>query len=123
MMSIRTHKLPTPHRRHELSSIRNRSFELETTRAMTPTPLVNLHGAMIEVVLDIGGTSRSFRGEGLFDSDDADLGQVLRVLVTDGAGDFELLIPASTWDGSCESSSLPECKFRISLASTLPCAN
>ena len=122
-MSIHTHNSRAPHRHHDVTSSRNRSLEFETTRAMNPSPLQNLHGAMIEVVLKIGGTSRSVRGEGQFDIDDADLGQVLRVLVADGAGDFELLIPASTWDGFCESSSLPECKFRISLPSTLPCAN
>ena len=122
MMSIHKYISRVPRGHHDVTSGRNGGLELKSPRAMPPTPLQQLHGSMIEVVLEVAGTIRSVRGRGLFDSRDADLGRVLRVLVADAAGDFELLIPESSWDGICQSSSLPECEFRISLTNSLPCA-
>ena len=88
---------------------------------MSVASLQQMHGSMIEVVLEVGGALRSVRGEGKFDHDDPDLGRVLRVLVTDQAGNFELLVPESSWEGTCDPSSLAGCKFKISLSLSLSC--
>ncbi len=119
MMSIHSN-LWHRHTDRRLTCDHFRGFEFKKKRKMGSIPLQQLHGAMVEVELDVGGATRSVRGECCFDSD-ADLGKVLRVLVADRAGNFEILISESNWDGSLRPSSLPDCKFRISLASALPC--
>jgi len=120
MVSILKNKPACSHPSHDATSCLS-GLEFKETRPMSPLSLHQLDGSTIEVVLDVGGVSRSVQGKGQFDAADPDLGRVLRVLVVDAPGDFELLIPESGWDGACESSSLPGCKFKLRLESSLPC--
>ena len=106
---------------YDVTSLRRGGLEFKKVSPMSVTSLQQLHGSMIEVVLEVGGALRSVRGEGKFERGDPDLGRVLRVLVADQAGDFELLIPESSWEGNCDSSSLPGCKFKISLSPSPSC--
>jgi len=82
--------------------------------------LQQLHGATIEVELEIQGISRSITGRGNYDERDPDLGSVLRILVSDPSGDFELLITESSWSGKLEASELGGCDYRISLSAGTP---
>lgn len=116
-MSGPTHKLRKP---RDVTSSHRVGLDLEQTSRKLPTSLQHLHGHAVEVLVDVGDTVRSVRGECLFDSGDPDLGRVLRVLVADAAGDFELLIPEISWDGASQPGSLPDCRFRISLANSVP---
>lgn len=104
----------------DVSSRHRVGLEIEKTSQKLPTSLQHLHGLVIEVLVDVGNAVRSVSGECHFDSGDPDLGRVLRVLVADAAGDFELLIPEVSWDGACQPGSLPDCRFRISLADSVP---
>ena len=83
--------------------------------------LQQMHGAMIEVELEVLGSLRSVSGKGVYDESDPDVGPALRILVSDPSGDFEFLLPESKWGGSFESSDLPGCDYRISLASCTRC--
>jgi hypothetical protein len=93
-------------------------LEFKKDLPVAPTFLQQMHGSMIEVVVDVGGDTRSVTGELQFDPVDPDLGRVGRIMVADTDGDFEFLIPEASWDGAYQASSLPGCKFRISLAGT-----
>ena len=86
---------------------------------MATQRLEQLHGATLEVHLDVLGSIRSVYGKGVFENDDPDLGPTLRILVNDPDGDFELIIPQSTWGGSFEASSRPGCDYKISLGAPL----
>ena len=80
-----------------------------------------MHGAMLEVELEILGSLRSVIGKGIYGNDNPDVGPALRILVSDPCGDFELILPDSTWEGSVETSDLPGCDYRISLAKSTAC--
>jgi len=83
--------------------------------------LQQFHGAVIEVELDIQGHLRSISGKGNYDPSYTDLGPVLRILVADSTGDFEILIAESKWSGRFETSNLAGCEYRLSLASGTLC--
>ncbi len=78
--------------------------------------LDHLHGAKIEVELEIHGSVRSVCGKGVYESSTPEFGSVLRIVVSDPRGNFEFLLVESKWDGCLESSDLAECDYRISLA-------
>ena len=102
-------------------SNRKRSFfEFKKVFVMTKGRLQQLHGSTIEVKLEIQGRSRSVTGRGNYDERDPDLGSVLRILVSDPSGDFELLITESSWSGNLEVSELAGCDYRISLSAYTP---
>ena len=96
-------------------------FEFKKVFVMPSGRLQQLHGSTIEVELEIQGSSRSITGRGNYDRKDPDLGPVLRILVSDPGGDFELLIAESSWSGTLESSDLAGCDYRISLSACTPC--
>ena len=73
-----------------------------------------MHGAVIEVELNVLGSVRSVSGKSVYDGNDPELGPVLRILVSDPLGSFELLLAESSWDGRLESSKLPGCDYRVS---------
>ena len=83
--------------------------------------LQQFHGAMIEVELDVRGMMRSICGKGSYDDNDPDLGPVLKILVTDPSGNFELMIAESNWSGRIEASRKSGCDYRISLPSCATC--
>jgi hypothetical protein len=105
----------------DLAANPNAIFEFKKVFDMPLGRLQQLHGSTIEVELEIQGSLRSVTGQGNYDAKDPDLGSVLRILVSDPSGDFEFLIPESSWAGSLESSDLPGCDYRISLSSCTPC--
>ena len=78
-------------------------------------PLSPLDGTMIEVEFPVGGGMRSVKGRGQYASGDPDFGNVLRILVADPQGDFEFILPESSWKGQPIPSELPDCDYRISL--------
>jgi len=96
-------------------------LELKKVFVMPKGRLEQLHGSSIEVELENQGSLRSITGRGNYDERDPDLGSVLRILVSDPSGDFELLIAESSWSGTLESSELPGCDYRISLSACTPC--
>ena len=96
-------------------------FEFKKVFAMPIGRLQQFHGAMIEVELDIQGHLRAISGKGSYDADDPDLGPVLRILVVDSSGNFEVLIAESEWSGHIGVSKLPGCDYRLSLASRTLC--
>jgi hypothetical protein len=79
-------------------------------------------GAVIEVELAVGSRVQSVIGRGRFDVD-ADLGRVLRILVADKPGNFELLIPEANWKGIFQLSSMTGCEYKVSLVNGLACSN
>ena len=82
--------------------------------------LQQFHGARIEVELDILGSPRLIRGSGAYDPCNPDLGPVLRILVNDSSGDFELLFAESEWTRwTVEVSRRPGCDYRFSPTSVL----
>jgi len=60
-------------------------------------------------------------GKGNYNTCDPDLGPVLRVLVNDPSGDFEILIAESEWSGHIARSNLPGCDYRICFSGGMPC--
>ena len=103
----------------DLASNQAGTFEFKRTVEMPSGRLQQLHGSIIEVDLEVQGSQRSVRGRGIYDTGDPDFGPTLRILVSDPSGDFELLISESNWTGCFESSELPNCDYRISLASSV----
>ena len=79
-------------------------------------PLFQLDGTMIEVEFAVEGGLRSVKGRGEYSFSDPDFGKVLIIHVTDPEGDFEFVLPESTWKGRPEPSNVPDCAFRICLA-------
>ena len=102
--------------RADLASNSTSIFESKKVFVMPNGRLQQLHGSTIEVELEFQGGLRSITGRGNYDNKDPDLGSVLRILVSDPRGDFELLIAESSWSGTLESSRLPGCDYRISLS-------
>ena len=96
-------------------------FEFKKVFVMPKGRLQHLHGSSIEVELQIQGSSRSITGRGSYDERDPDLGSVLRIVVSDSKGEFELLVAESSWSGTLEPSDLPGCDYRISLSACTPC--
>ncbi len=96
-------------------------FEVKGVFVMPTRRLQHMHGALIEVELEILGSLRSVSGKGVYDESDPDVGPALRILVTDTCGDFEFLLPESKWGGRFESSDLPGYEYRISLANCSAC--
>jgi hypothetical protein len=78
--------------------------------------LRQLDGSMLEVELSIGDELRQVQGRAKYVKSDPDLGSVLKIFVDDLMGEFEILLPEMTWQGSLESSDTPGCDFRLSLA-------
>ena len=72
--------------------------------------------ATIEVELEVAGSTRKILGKGFFQVSDPDLGPTLRVVVSDPAGDFELLLPESAIADRILRSESPDCDFTIRLA-------
>lgn len=91
-------------------------YEIKKDLLMPFGRLQQFHGAWIEVEFEVQGSLRSVKGKGSYLANDPDLGPVLKILVTDVTGDFEFLIAESNWDGNVESSELPGCNYRVSLA-------
>ena len=91
------------------------SHEIKRTITMNHGPLHRLDGSMIEVQFSVGDSLRTIMGRGKYDFSDPDYGSVLKILVADPQGEFEFVLPESTWQGVPEQSSLPGCDFRISL--------
>ena len=85
---------------------------------MTNPHLQQMHGTMLEVQLEVQGSLRFVCGKGSFDNNDPDIGPALRILISDPCGDFELILPKSTWVGSLETSERPGCDFRITFANS-----
>jgi hypothetical protein len=107
----------------DLTMERSSAVEFKRVRWMSGTPLQKLDRSIIEIELEIGGALRSVTGEGRYVENDRDLGRVLRILVRDPAGDFELLLREGTWDGRLEPSQRSGCEWRISLVGRQACAN
>lgn len=105
----------------DLASDHKAFFEFKKVFVMPLGRLHHFHGAMIEVEIEVQGRQRSICGKGNYDASDPDLGPVLKILVVDPSGDFEFLITESRWSGCFESSNLPGCDYRISLANCTPC--
>gem|GEM_PF-2397437 len=97
------------------------TFEFKKVFVMPNGRLQQLHGSTIEVELEVQGCLRSITGRGNYDEKDPDLGSVLKILVSDPRGDFELLIAESGWSGTLKSSDLPGCDYRILLSACTPC--
>ena len=108
-------------RRPDVTSVGKESFEFKRVFDMPIERLQQLHGAMIEVEVDVAGSLRSLSGKGIYDDNDPDVGPALRILVDDPSGNFEFLLLDSEWVGTFESSDLPGCDYRISLASRTTC--
>jgi hypothetical protein len=100
----------------DLGSDQKTTVEFKRTFVMPSGRLKQLHGATIEVELEIQGRLRSISGQGEYDGSDPDLGAVLRILVGDPSEAVEFLISESNWSGRLELSELPGCDYRISLA-------
>jgi hypothetical protein len=98
----------------DLASSGNAHFELKKVIEMPMEGLHHLHGATMEVEVEVLGNLRSVTGKSRYDARDPDLGPVLRIQVSDPMGDFELLLVESTWNGLVESSNLPGCDYRVS---------
>lgn len=82
--------------------------------------LQRYHGTMIEVELSIRGKLRAIKGKGVYDPRDADLGEVLRIVVSDNDGDLEFLLSESKCaELHFEQSARRGCDYRVSLASQL----
>ena len=96
-------------------------FEIKKVSGMPIGRLQQFHGAMIEVELEIVGRLRSVTGRGVYDACDADFGPVLRVVVSDPSGNFEVFLAESKWGGCFEPSALPGCDYRISFRSCPAC--
>ena len=90
------------------------ALELKKVRAMPIGRLQQFHGASIEVEVEVQGKLRSLHGKGSYQVDDPELGPVLKILVSDPAGDFEFFVAESTWKGTFEPSDLPGCDCRVS---------
>jgi hypothetical protein len=90
-------------------------YDIKKVALMSAGRLQQFHGAWIEVEFEVQGSLRSVKGKGSYQSNDPDLGPVLKILVADPLGDFEFLIAESNWDGNVESSELPGCNYRVSL--------
>lgn len=116
MGSITNHRKAKGIRSADLASNPASIFEFKKFFIMPNGRLQQLHGSTIEVELEFQGGLRSITGRGNYDNKDPDLGSVLRILVSDPRGDFELLIAESSWSGTLESSRLPGCDYRISLS-------
>ncbi len=70
---------------------------MDGTQSSSGIVVVHLDGEMVEVQLEILGSVRTIRGKGSYDHNDPDLGPVLRICVRDPYGDFEILLPESTY--------------------------
>jgi hypothetical protein len=105
----------------DLASDRNAHFEVKKAFDMPTGRLQQLHGAMIEVELDVSGSIRSISGKSVYDASDPELGPVLRIVVSDPSGSFEFLLTEAKWDGRLESSKLPGCDYRVSFTGGPSC--
>ena len=82
-------------------------------------PHPSLHqfdGTLIEVEVPIGGELRQVRGRAEYVKSDPELGAVLKILVAEPTGEFEILLPELTWQGRIKSSDMPRSDYRMSLA-------
>ena len=93
----------------------NGVLEFKKVPVMASGQLQQFHGAVIEVELEIQGSFRSISGKGSYEASYPDLGPVLKILVGDPSGDFEILLAESDWSGHFEKSKLPGCHYRLSL--------
>jgi hypothetical protein len=76
--------------------------------------LERLHCRTIAVELDANGRQSVVRGVGIYEQYPAS-GSVLRILVSDPAGDFELILDENRWHGLILEGHHPGCDHSISL--------
>ena len=83
---------------------------------MPRSHLRHLDGAMLEVEVSISEELRQVQGRAKYVDLDPHFGPVLKILIDDQMGGFEILLPELTWHGPLEQSDIPGCDFRLSLA-------
>jgi hypothetical protein len=64
--------------------------------------------------LVVAGQTRVLRGRGHY-QDDPELGPVLRIVVADATGDFELVLSEAQWTGSVEPGHALGCDYLVHL--------
>ncbi len=79
-------------------------------------PLSQMHRRDIDLNIHLLDKKSHFRGKGVHEID-AQLGQILRIQVTDPSGDFEFVLQQSAWNGVVEKSTKEGCDFSITLGS------
>jgi hypothetical protein len=79
--------------------------------------LRQLDGRKVAVELIVQDQKRVLKGVAHFDSD-GDLGSVLRVVISDPSGDFEILVRENQWKGKIEPGDKLKCDYLLRLGST-----
>src|SRR5262245_15702425 len=77
--------------------------------------LAALHRHQVAVHIVVQGREQFVRGRATYESD-PDLGNVLKVLVKDPAGEFELVVSESQWDGKVLPGQAVGCDYLIRLS-------
>jgi hypothetical protein len=91
-------------------------FKIQKVFPMPHRHLRHLDGAMLEVELSFSNELRQVQGRAKYVKSDPVHGPVLKILIDDLMGEFEILLPELTWQGPLEPSDIPGCDFRLSLA-------
>lgn len=86
---------------------------------MTGATLELLHQKTLAISLKIGENAVMLNGIGSVDVD-AQLGDVLRIPIHDPAGDFEILLCQSEWNGEFGSGSEFGCDYLLHLGNNCP---
>jgi hypothetical protein len=81
---------------------------------MADFTLKQLDNRTIAIELSIQNRRTVFRGRGRFQPA-GEFGPVLRVGISDPAGDFEILLKEREWDGRIESGERFDCDFAVQL--------
>ena len=84
--------------------------------------LQQLNNRTIAIELSVQNRRTVLRGIGHFEPA-GEFGPVLRVGVSDPAGDFEILLKEREWDGRIESGARYECDFAVQLDASCLCIN
>ena len=71
----------------------------------------------VAIDLDLNGRRVSLKGHAIYEADPA-LGFVLRILVSDSAGNFELVLDQNRWSGTLIPDAETGCDFRVALANS-----
>jgi hypothetical protein len=77
--------------------------------------LAALHRHQVAVHIVVQGREQFVRGRATYESD-PDLGNILKILVNDPAGEFELVVSESQWDGKVLPGQAVGCDYLIRLS-------
>jgi hypothetical protein len=90
------------------------------SQTMPTTDFRELNNCSIAIELDLNGRPRVLRGVAVYEQLPGTV-SVLRIRVSDPAGDFELILDEDRFDGEILQDKQSDCEFRIPLAAGNSC--